>query len=553
MPCSECGSLYGVDYELKRLFCPYCSEDHLVEDTDIIELKTEWLLDEWFTNSKIIREIKQYDKGDLMLSFSSKLNDRADFFFEHNGIPVSDFGYLPYLIKTIQGEHGFREQQIESSEKREEIIEVLRDGLAVVIKTVEDIQSGMITCLKDGYVRPNPRFLLEDYDRLHTEYRLCFHRCLLSMIIGDKENMDDFDFIDRNFRDFGFLGMDNPDTLREFAKAYYKIIIPLSFVASLDRKIDDPYTTYLPENITVFELQEFIDTLHLLINEVAKDGAEVDSRLYAIDEEVVDDCGEELFGGEWGEVKQNIAISENSVDAHPFLFQTEIVEERVMKGSRTPRKFTRSVILFPERYDRLLIYQIFPLLKNGDGPSGGKILEDINSDIGPVFERKIYEYLDGKNIESYHSAELTKSEPTEIDIIYVQGGTLWFVEIKWTLPPLQMNSVSGIEHLDEKFNNKIFKTHSGDLQAESGEPFHEKVDKWLSLPAGTPFSSQNGPDSSERAENTIQSEWKNMEVQKLVVSNLVPSYVKKNGVRFITDLEFYKMIEHGEDPFYRIE
>ncbi|RJT03859.1 hypothetical protein D3261_10465 [Halococcus sp. IIIV-5B] len=497
--------------------------------------------------------MKKYDKGDLVLAFASKLNNRANYFFEHNGIPIPDFGYLPYLVKIVQDGFGFRDERIDDPSEREKVVEELRDGYAVVIKRVEEIRSGMVVCLKEGDVSPNPRNWIEDYKQADTEYRLCFDRCAKSMIIAEKENLGDFDYIDRNFRDFGFIDGDNADTLTGYAKKYYKIMIPLSFVASLDRKIGDPYTTHLPKNISVFQLQEFIDTLHLLVKEIANDGAEIDPYLFAIEEEIVDECGKEIFKEQWGEIKRNIVVSEDSVDAHPFLFQTEVTEERMMRGGRTPRKLSRSVILFPKQYDRLLLFQIFPLLQNGDEPAGGRILESINSDIGPMFERGIYEYLDEKGIEAYHSATLTKNEPTEIDVIYVHNNTLWFVEIKWTLPPLRMNSVEGIEKLDDKFDNKIFKTHSGELQDESGKPFPEKVDKWLSLPTGSSFSSQEGTDSSEQSENTVKDEWDDMDVQKLVVSNLAPSYVEKESVRFLTDLEFYQMIEHGEDPFYRID
>ena len=38
-----------------------------------------------------------------------------------------------------------------------------------------------------------------------------------------------------------------------------------------------------------------------------------------------------------------------------------------------------------------------------------------------------------------------------------------------------------------------------------------------------------------------------MEIEKYVVSNVVPSYIEKQGVRFMTDLEFYQWIEHGDD------
>lgn len=38
----------------------------------------------------------------------------------------------------------------------------------------------------------------------------------------------------------------------------------------------------------------------------------------------------------------------------------------------------------------------------------------------------------------------------------------------------------------------------------------------------------------------------------LVVSNLVPSYPEKEGLKLLTDLEFHQMVEKSKDAFIEI-
>ena len=45
----------------------------------------------------------------------------------------------------------------------------------------------------------------------------------------------------------------------------------------------------------------------------------------------------------------------------------------------------------------------------------------------------------------------------------------------------------------------------------------------------------------------FKEEWKDLDVEMYVVSNVVPSYIEKQNVRFLTDLEFYKWINNGDD------
>lgn len=46
--------------------------------------------------------------------------------------------------------------------------------------------------------------------------------------------------------------------------------------------------------------------------------------------------------------------------------------------------------------------------------------------------------------------------------------------------------------------------------------------------------------------------WQDLKVRKMVVSNIVPSYIQKDMVEFRTDMELLKMIE-DEDDVYTVE
>ena len=131
-------------------------------------------------------------------------------------------------------------------------------------------------------------------------------------------------------------------------------------------------------------------------------------------------------------------------------------------------------------------------------------------------------------LECYHRPEISEGSSAEVDIIYKIDGTLNFVEIKWLMPPIRMNSLEGIEILNDKFNNTVFKEESEVLAPKSGKPFHEKVDLWMDLEAGDSFSSQVGREKSDREESEFKEEWKEMDMQKMVISNLVSSYIEKN-------------------------
>lgn len=146
-----------------------------------------------------------------------------------------------------------------------------------------------------------------------------------------------------------------------------------------------------------------------------------------------------------------------------------------MPNWRQSREVPLTRILYPDYFSLLLKFQIFPLLENGDGDSSPVVLAQLTGERGLEFERNVYEYLKSKEIESYHSCKTSKQNGNEVDIIFAYEDTIYFVEVKFVLPTLNMQSQTGIRDVDRTFDEKIFR------EDKEGKSFPEKVDAWLSL------------------------------------------------------------------------
>lgn len=163
------------------------------------------------------------------------------------------------------------------------------------------------------------------------------------------------------------------------------------------------------------------------------------------------------------------------------------------------------------------------------------------------------EYLTDCGFECYHSAEIPKEDSSEIDLLIVreQEGELWFVECKYLMPELLMNTAEGVEALNGKFDHKVFNIEADGYEGSpTGLPFPEKVETWLGLNPGDRFTAQDKKGNEKEHEMKVG--WQGLEVRKMVVSNLVPSYVIKGTVEFRTDMELLQMIE-DEDDVYTVE
>lgn len=531
------------------LFCPRC-QNLQVESNSMIQAKTGWLLEDYFTDENILNIIKDYSKTHLILYLLTRLNHISNIFFEEEqtGIPVADFGYIAYILKQIYPASGFGEKQLQDPRELDEEIEVLRDAYTELISAFRDARNQFAICVKrDGFTGDFEDFA-SDYELMQSEYGLCFERCVKSIVCGDWENYEEYSYVSDVLRAVDKTDVDDVSNSREFADAWYQYILQLRLIASSDDMVGDTYYTRLPDDVTVFDIEEFLDMIDSQFSSEVHTKMKEESWVSTLDSRKVDHCGRQAFGSSWSEVKDYLIISQDNLDAHPFLFELEVTEERRLPGSRRPREIKTTKMFYPRFYAQIMKFQVFPLLRNGDEPSSHQLLADITGDRGTVYERNLHDFLTDQEIECYHGAEITKANPNEIDLLCVFENSLKFIEVKYRMPPIRINDKRGIRELNEDFDRLIFNETVEDSDRKAkGKPYPEKVNAWMELDAGESFTSQVGADKEDRQEQVFKEEWKDLDVEMYVVSNVVPSYIEKQDVRFLTDLEFYKWINNGDD------
>lgn len=274
-----------------------------------------------------------------------------------------------------------------------------------------------------------------------------------------------------------------------------------------------------------------------------------DFRSIPISERDFDECGENVFGEDyWEEVKERVLVSEETPDAHPLFFKTSGTKEEKRPGWRTSRPVPYRRVLFADYLAKLTKFQVFPFLENGDAANSSDILDDLTAKRWHQFERFVYEYIAEAEAASdvYFSCKTAKQQGNEVDVVFTHDGTVYFVECKFMLPTLNMRSQKGIKRVDQKFDEKVFREGEG----MSGKPFDDKVEAWRELDPEADVLHQPLSDVAKREWMRVPKDWVCDEYEMLTVSNFVPSYLEKRGVRFLTDLELYRWIENGEDVFY---
>lgn len=530
-----------VNHTHEKLICPFCANIN-IEDQDVIDQKVEDGL-EFFREDRLIEVIEDYSKGNLLLYLIERLNKVADDFLDARRLDLTEFSYLNDLIKIVYPRTGFGDSHLDRGDE-------LDDSIDALIKT----QSELITSLKHAnddfnycYPRPIPddNQFFGEYVLYSTEYDWAHYRCLRSLGCGLEEDVELFDKVQREFRDFDTPDGSMFDSLDNFVKISFEFIVELLFIASADDIVGDIYYTELPDEISVLDLHEFLEQIDKEFENPQGILILQDHKLAMAAEEKVETIGEHIFDNLWPKVKEKIIISEDNLDAHPLLFKVDV--ETVIKKVPGRDPLTREVprIIYPRFYDFLLLFQLFPLLQNGDQSSGHELLSEENRRRSESFERNLYEYLDSQGFECHHSAEIRGSNREEMDVLLVNEGEdeLWFIEAKFILPETDMNTSDGIENLNGKFDFKVFNDEDGYIGEPTGDPFPNKVDEWLHMEDGDVFTSQTGPDEKDREEHYFSGDWLNLTPRKLVVSNLTPSYVEKQGVRFLTDMEFLEFLE----------
>lgn len=548
MPCLECGHLLYVDYEDRELRCPECRGLPL-EDDAILARKIKEAR-ELLSEENQIDLLQEYSKEHLLLYIISRLNYLGKEFYETRAFPVREFSYLNYLINNIYQRDDFGDGHLETGfDEIAEEIDALLDAQGELINALNHVEEEFRFCVQWPVEMPNTKTFFGEYRFRDSEYRLCYHRCLRSLMGGTEEEREVYDWTAETIRDFDRPTADKIDSLRDFADCFYEFIASLKFIAAANETVGDLYTTF-PTEATVFDLKDFLGCLDTQFGDRAHATMRSEGIAAAVSETLVDTCGERTFDDNWATLKDQLIIGEDNLDAHPFLFQIDHEEVLKKVPGRDPITTMKEKVIYPKFYDLIVRLQLFPLLRNGPSqPSGHDLLSEITAKRGKQFERNLHEYLMARGYESYHSAELSKNNPTEIDVIAVNNDELWFIECKYLMPETSMNSAEGIERVNEIFDHKVFKQERGYDHSPTGDPFDEKVERWLNLELGTQFHTQVGPDGDDTEMREFRPEWVDLEPRMMVVSNMVPSYAEKRNIEFMTDVEFVELLEGWYEPF----
>lgn len=547
MPCADCGHLLLVSYDTESLYCPNCLEIEL-EDRDELYEKIERDR-ELLREDNLVKIIEEYDKGHLLLYLMERLNIISHELFENRRLNLREFSYLNYLIKLIYSANSnrFGDQHLDRGEEVNDEIDALLSSQSELVAALDHLEDEFRLPVKYEVPMPQGRFLFQDYDLRDSEYRYCFHRCLRSLIGGTEEDLDIFDETQNNVRSFTRPELDEVETLEDWANCFHGFIMSMLFVASADQTVGDTYTTFLPDHVSVFDLTEIFDRIDSQF--LDKDGniALEDSTLASTEEDEFNDIGQAVFDEEWEDVQEHIVINSDNTDAHPFLFEINVDEVRYQQQGRPPITREATKFVYPRWYSKLLRFQIFPLLKNGEDDTGHEILKNISTRRGLEFEENLYDYLVDEGFDCYHSAEIPGENSSEIDLLVVneEADELWFIECKYLMPEILMRTREGIESLNSKFDHKVFNIEAEEYEGSpTGVPFPEKVSTWNELDRGDEFTGEDGENS-----HTYPGEWTGFESRMMVVSNLIPSYVNKHGVEFRTDMEFIQMLK-GDNPVF---
>lgn len=554
MPCVVCGGLLAVREKNSEdlqthLFCPRC-EGLNIESKAIVRAKTEYLINDSKLNAaRIPQGLADYNKNEILKVLIYRINKHINRFFEKNGIYTFEFGYLATLIYSVYNAERFGDKSISDLEEFGEDVTTLRDGFGVLHRAFLDAHQDFAICEKEAHFSDDFDDFAEDYTLHPSEYYLAFERIVRATVCGNKSEWNAYTMVVdqiRNFRkDFD---IDNLETVSEYADCYYQLINQLKVVASLDPIINEVYETRLPDHVNIFHIEEFLENIDNSLNDVQRK-ASSEGKWVKISEEDLDQAGKDAFGEYWDEVRSLVIVGETRLDAHPFLFELTHTEKYNLAEDGGKATVKKSEYIYPRDYARLVKYQIFPLLKNNEkAKKGHKILKDLNDERSTKYERQFYKFLKSRSEECYLRPEISESDGSELDLIFVSEEDIHLIELKLFMPEIELRSKEGITTVNQKFDLPIFNQEAeGVNRTASGPTLPEKFDKWLDLSSGDVFESDRSSGGSDSEKEQVSKDWWDKNIKKLVVSNLTPSYIKKRGIRFLTDLEYVKLIDEKDD------
>lgn len=553
MPCVVCDGLLAVrefnSDNQTHLYCPRC-EGLDIESRGVVRAKTEYLIEDSKVNAgRIPHGLGDYQKSEVLSFLIVRLNRHLNRFFEKNGMYTFEVGYLASLIYAVYRAQGFGNKSIDDPKEFADDVTVLRDGFAVLHRAFLDAHQGFSICERKTNFSGDFNDFADDYNRLPSEYWLGFHRIVTALACGDAADWDTYTTVTDEIRNFrGMFETDDPQTVEEYGDFWYQLIIQLKVIASMDPIINDVYFTRMPEEITIFHIEEFLDELDTLLDPI-KELKASEGQPVVLDEETIDQAGKQAFGEYWKEVRPLVIVGEDRLDAHPFLFEITHTEEYNLAEADGTTSIEKTEFVYPRDYARLVKYQIFPLLQNeGTAESGHRILTKLTEKRADKYEEQFYEYLEPKSTECYLRPELAESDGSELDLIYVSEDEIHLIELKLFMPPPNLRSKEGITTINQKFNLPIFNEEVDDVpRTASGPTLPDKMNQWRSLNRGHDFNADRSSGTGEHEKPCVGKDWWEKDVKQVVVSNLTPTYVEKQGIRFLTDFEYVKLVDEGDD------
>ena len=398
MPCVACDGLlavgdYSSDDHQTYLFCPRCKGLD-IESQSVVRAKTEYLIQDSKINARRIPHgLGEYRKSDVLRLLIFRINKHLNKFFKRNGMYTFELGYLATLIYSVYRAEGFGDKSISNFEKFGEEVTTLRDGFAVLHRAFLDAHQEFSICEKKLDYSGNFDDFAKDYNQHISEFWFAFNRILASLICGDPADWNTYNTVTGEIRNFSqVIETDDPKTVKEYGDFWYQLINQLKAIASMDPIINEVYFTELPNEITIFEIEEFLGNLDDSLNQIQELKASK-GHCISIDKKVIENAGKKAFDNHWEDVRPLVIVGENSLDAHPFLFEVRYTENyRLAKGDeKVPVQKTEYV--YPQDYARLVKYQIFPLLQNkGTAKNGHKILKQLTEKRSDKYEEQFYEF-----------------------------------------------------------------------------------------------------------------------------------------------------------------
>jgi hypothetical protein len=538
MPCVECGSPLFVSEKYEDLRCPNCS-NLSVASPELVESQVKTHRD-YFGEKELIEFLKDYDKEQLILALLRMGNKAASQIWEDRGISLRDFALPPRLIKLLLPESGFGGKRLDVNDWPPDVLETVLDFHFNVLRTLSH--------LEDQFVYAYPKVTLEDTSSIlsshaiySSEYQYCFDRCTRSLLGGREKHRDRFDSVDLEFRDFDTPEADEIETAKDFGRTFYEFIIGISFFMSSNDSLGETYHNDFPESVTILDIGDFLEELDLGYVDGALGQMRFEGELAMTQWSEINRAGEDVFGEDWPTVRENIVVTAENTNAHPFLFGLPVSQRPEAAPLGSTVTIDLPMVFYASEYARFIRFQMFPMLSDEEGTPGKDIINEITSDRGIPYERNIYGYLDEQGFEAYHNLKHYGDNDHQLDLLVVahERGELWLIECKYKVPYMRMDTANGIEDFNDKMYRSVF---------EDGEAFDEKADWWLTNKPGDNFTWQEG-DDGDRTVTTFEEAWTDLQVRRLVVSNLVPSYPVKRGIRFLTGMEFMGFTESGKLPY----